>query len=99
MAVALADMKAHLNVTSSDDDALITAQIAAAEAHLETWLGFDLDDDDHFPDGRPADLDQAVKLLVGHWYENRETTLVNLTAQELPYGVADIVRNYRNWTF
>jgi uncharacterized phage protein (predicted DNA packaging) len=101
MAVALEDMKAHLNVTISDDDALIDAQITAAEAHLAGWLGFGLDDEDQFPDGRPEDINQAVKMLVAHWYAERETAYVNTAAQvaEIPYGVADIVRNYRNWTF
>lgn len=101
MAVTLEEMKAHLNVTLSVDDALIADQITAAEAHLASWLGFGLDDAKEFPDGRPADVDQAVKMLVAHWYENRETAFISnsAAAMEIPFSVAEIVRNYRNWTF
>lgn len=37
--VSLADAKAHLRVDISDDDALITAYIAAAVDHLDGWSG------------------------------------------------------------
>lgn len=35
----------------------------------------------------PAALKQAVMLLVGHWYENREANITNGYARELPDGV------------
>lgn len=35
----------------------------------------------------PATLKQAVMLLVGHWYENREANITNGYARELPDGV------------
>ncbi|MCB1511524.1 MAG: head-tail connector protein [Hyphomicrobiaceae bacterium] len=99
MAVTLADMKAHLNVTTSDDDDLISDQISSAEAHLAAWLGFDLDDAEEFPSGRPADLDQAVKMLAAHWYENREGTMVGQTVMDIPFAVEEVIRNYRTWSF
>lgn len=101
MSVSLEEMKAHLNVTLSVDDLLISDQIVAAEAHLASWLGFALDDDEEFPDGTPADVDHAVKMLVAHWYANRETAFISnsAAAMEIPFAVAEIVRNYRKWTF
>lgn len=35
----------------------------------------------------PADIQQAVKLLVGHWHENRESVVVGTTAAEVPMSV------------
>ena len=35
----------------------------------------------------PADIQQAVKLLVGHWFENRESVVVGTTAAEVPMSV------------
>ena len=44
----------------------------------------------------PARYKQAIKLLVGHWYENREATLVSQTsgsssAAELPLAVRSLL--------
>jgi len=39
MPVSLTEAKAHLRVTSSDEDALITALIASATAYLDGWTG------------------------------------------------------------
>jgi uncharacterized phage protein (predicted DNA packaging) len=106
MTVTLSTAKAHLNVTTSDDDALLTAQIAAAQRFVEHMLGFtfeaatdDPPEGDPWADGIPADIDQAVLLLAAHWYENREATLVGVSAQPLPFGVAEIIANYRTYTF
>ncbi|MBD9542943.1 phage head-tail connector protein [Ensifer sp. ENS04] len=43
----------------------------------------------------PADLVWAVKLLVGHFYENREAVTTDLKAIDLPMGVASILERYR----
>ena len=44
-------------------------------------------------------LVEAVCQLAAHWYENREGTVVGATAQALPFGLSDIVREYREWSF
>jgi uncharacterized phiE125 gp8 family phage protein len=38
-------------------------------------------------DAVPKHLLQAVYLLVGHWYENRETVIVGMTANNVPMAV------------
>lgn len=35
----------------------------------------------------PADIQQAVKLLVGHWFENRESVVVGASGFEVPQSV------------
>jgi uncharacterized phage protein (predicted DNA packaging) len=96
----LSAAKAHLNVTEATDDALITRLIGAAQAHLEGMLGYAVEDryaDD--PDGVPTPLVQAVLMLVAHWYENREASVVGVTAQPVPLGVCEIVADYRDWSW
>lgn len=93
--ISVEETKRHLNITSSDDDALIADLIASAEAYTDRWLEAKLADLDPVP----ADLKHAIKMLVGHFYENREASLVGISADELPLGFWDIVNQHRAWTF
>lgn len=43
----------------------------------------------------PLPLRQAMMLIAGHLYENRENSLVNATAMKLPQGAEHLMRNYR----
>ena len=45
----------------------------------------DANDADVWP--APADIQQAVKLLVGHWFENRESVVVGTSGFEVPQSV------------
>lgn len=99
MALVLADLKAHCNIVGDGDNAVLTRLLAAATAHIERLLGFKLDDEDELPDGAPADLELAVLQLAADWYENREASLVGVAAQPIPFGVREIVNEYRRYTF
>lgn len=72
MITELEHVKAHLNVVGTEDDDLITAKIEAAEAWIDRWLSEPLAEMEDVP----ADLKQAVLMLVGHWFENREERLL-----------------------
>lgn len=89
------DAKAHMNVDSAADDGLIAAKIEAAEAWIDRWLAEPMAD---MPDV-PADLKQAVFMLTAHFYENREATLVGVSAEDVPLGVWDILTQHREWSF
>lgn len=43
----------------------------------------------------PEQLIQAMLLLVGHWFENHEAVIVGTSAAELPLGVKDLCRGFR----
>lgn len=45
--------------------------------------------------GVPDDLRQAILLLVGHWYENRESVVIGQLPAELPMAVEAIISSYR----
>lgn len=44
----------------------------------------------------PRDLRQAVLMLAGHFYENRETT-ISMDLKEIPFGVRALVAPYAAW--
>jgi uncharacterized phage protein (predicted DNA packaging) len=92
------DLKAHLNVVGDDDDTLIEGKIEAAEELVAAYIG---QDDLADMDPVPATVKEAVRLLVAHWYEQREAAVVGLTggvsSTEIPFGVAELLRPHRTW--
>ncbi len=93
-----AALRLQLNGAPETDEQL-KRFVDAASAHIASELGFAVNDAVEFPTGTPNDLEHAVLMLAAHWYENREGTLVGVTAQELPLGVAEIIRNHRRYSF
>lgn len=94
--VTLAEAKSHLRVEFDDDDEDIEAYVDAAQAHLETMLGYEIAEEFEAP---PADLKEAVRQIAARFYENREAVVTGTIATELPIGVQDIVRSRRRYTF
>lgn len=99
--VTLTDMMAQLSLTPDapgEDQALVAAKIEAAQNHIERLLGYRIEvtfggeDQDPVP---PA-LREAVMQLAAWWFENREAVSDSRT---LPFGVEDIVNEYREWSF
>lgn len=46
----------------------------------------------------PSGIKHAIKLMVGHWFENREAVTINLKGlAELPMGVVALLMPLRNW--
>ncbi|MGF7161280.1 putative phiE125 gp8 family phage protein [Rhodoligotrophos appendicifer] len=43
----------------------------------------------------PAPLKMAILQLVGHWYQNREASVVGTSAMELPLSVSSLIAPYR----
>jgi uncharacterized phage protein (predicted DNA packaging) len=73
MALTLEDAKLYLRVDGSDDDTLIQSLIDASVEYLANAAGSNVDTSSKV-------YDLAQKILVVHWYENRE-----------PVGQADIL--------
>jgi uncharacterized phage protein (predicted DNA packaging) len=93
-AVTLDNLKAHLNVTIDDDDALLTDKLAAAKAWVSSYTASDVD-----ADGTPSPINEAILQLAAQLYENREASLVGVTAQCLPFGFLDLLSSYRAYAF
>lgn len=43
----------------------------------------------------PDDIQMAVRLLVGHWFENRESVVVGTNAVEIPMTVEMLIEPYK----
>lgn len=46
-------------------------------------------------DEAPAPIRQAMLLLIGHWYDNRQATIVGTNATEVPLAVGALLSPYR----
>jgi len=97
-AVSTQEALDHLNLDSGETN-VIERKIVAAQAHIEKLLGYTFAEHFDGDENTPEDLKEAVLQLVGHWYENREATLVGVSAQELPFSVWQIVAENRAWSF
>lgn len=47
----------------------------------------------------PPPVAEAVRQLAAHLFENREASIVGVTASEIPFGVFDLLTPYRAWGF
>ena len=42
-----------------------------------------------------GDIKLAMLLMIGHWFENREETIVGTTAAQIPTGARDLLAPYK----
>lgn len=99
MIVTTAEMKAQIGWTEGlpNDDALMDRKLAAAQDHLERLLGFKIETT--YPSDVPAALKEAVLQLAAHWFENREASVAGVTMIAIPFGVEQIISEYRGYSF
>nr|WP_156647154.1 head-tail connector protein [Lentibacillus sp. JNUCC-1] len=45
----------------------------------------------------PKSIEQAVLLLVSHFYENRETVIVGTSVVKIPFSVESLLYPYKGW--
>lgn len=57
---------------------------------VEATVGYGATEDDGAPDA-PENLRHAVRLLVGHFYANREAVNVGNIVNEMPFAVASLL--------
>ena len=92
--VTLDDIKAHVvAVDFSDDDALLQGYLTAAEEWVAAYLRRDMSA--AFPDGWPAPVQQAVKLMVARFYEHRIDDADAGAPLVVQSGLKDMLAPYR----
>ncbi len=95
-------VKAHLRVDHDDEDALIEGYRDAAISAFETWTNRTLVE----PGGVLPDpignamlmtraISQGALLLIGHWYNSRETVVVGTITSELPMATNALWKPHR----
>ena len=99
----------HLSLTEDmvAGSTLLGPKIKAAQNHVERLLGYKFAmrffDPEAVPDAEetreafPDSLREAVLQLLAWWFENREAA--GPAVREVPFGVREIVAEYRDWTF
>jgi len=92
----LIDIKQQLNITDDADDAMLMRFVGAALVALANDIGAETPAE---YEDLPQPLQLAVMMKAAHFYENREATLVGVSAQPLPMGYADLIQVYKRWVF
>jgi hypothetical protein len=82
--------------TITDDD---TATVTVAFANTDSDLEYTVTTGLPLVDGLlPAGLRQAMLLILGHFYANRESIIIGVGATEIPMGFKYLITPYKNYT-
>lgn len=87
--LTLEDAKLALRIDHAHEDVLIQGYIDAADAWVSRVTGKSFDP-------APADVKQAARMLVAHWYDNREAASEK-AMQAVPFGVRALIANHRSF--
>lgn len=84
--LTLDEIKAHLRLDGSEEDAQLTLLSEAAEDYAAQYLGRALPwlDDLGAPEPVPPSVRAALLLIVGDLYENREGAFVGVSRVDNP---------------
>lgn len=100
--VILPDLCAQVGLTPDappGDLDILQQKNQAAQNHVERLLGYRIEErfggEDQEP--VPSALAEAVMQLAAWWFENREAG--GDGARAMPFGVEEIVTEYREWSF
>lgn len=88
--VDLTLVKLHLRVDGDEEDNLIGGYIEAAKAHIEQHCDRKIVGTvtvDPAEMELTKDVEQALLLLVGHWYTNREAVVAGAAPSAVPLAV------------
>ena len=96
--LTLASTKKHLIVDDSftDDDAYITSLMNVAEAVVERDIDQPLVTLEDGAGNLPAPITQAMLLVVGNLYANREPVAIGASAVNVPYTFEYLKGLYKN---
>jgi uncharacterized phage protein (predicted DNA packaging) len=98
--ISLLEAKKHLRVEFDDDDELIQGLIVAAREYAEGFMNRPLVvEGDEDPPVVKQTWKQAMLLLIGHWYEHRESVNIGNITSNIPMGAEMLLWMDRNVTF
>lgn len=103
--VSLELVKQHCNIDAdfTDDDKLLTIYTGSAVKYVENYTrrklyeneassGYQCDPD---PLLLTDDVKNAMLLLIGQWYENREGVIIGQSFSTQPFAVTALLQPYR----
>lgn len=82
-------VKAHLRVDGTEEDALIGTYLNGAVEYVQQHCDRRIVEAPEASEQMALtdDVKQAILLLVGHWYANREEVVIGAAANQVPMGV------------
>ncbi|MGC7561341.1 head-tail connector protein [Pasteurella sp. PK-2025] len=93
-------IKLHCRIDSDEEDDLLDSYLESAKSYIQSQLNRNLYDDS-VPDSdlsgiliNPS-IQQAILLIVAHWYEHRESVVVGVTSKEIEDGVWRLIQPFR----
>lgn len=91
--IDLALVKEHLRVDGAEDDTLIGAYLNAAVEYVQQHCDRRIVDvpETSAQMALTDDVQQAILLLVGHWFANREEVVLGAAANQVPMGVSALL--------
>ncbi len=97
--VDLALLKKHVRADDfSDDDEYLTHLLTAAEQHVCRATNRSTEEMLQMGGGTfPAELQQAILLIAGHWYNQREA-VSGVQMAEVPYTLQALIKPFRKLT-
>ncbi|MFV0327696.1 MAG: head-tail connector protein [Bacteroides xylanisolvens] len=93
--VTVEELKKHLNIDFSDDDAYLTDILKVAMLSIETTIKTPLEEYVKGGEFNPM-LKHAIKILAGNFYANREP--VSFAAPSvIPYSLSYLIRPFKKY--
>ena len=98
--ITLDEIKKHLNLDewSDVDDAYLEQLILAAQKAVELHIGYSLPEILNEYGQIDENVKQAIMLLVGTFYNNREATS-ELTYKEVPLAYQYLLQQLKNYRY
>lgn len=99
--VLLETAKLHLRVIGTDDDAIVGIYLGAAEEAAAEYVGRAIYADvTAMADDTTGivinfAITAAILLICGHYYQNREDSVIGMSTAELPNGSKMLLQPYR----
>ncbi len=94
--ITVEDVKRHLYIDFEADDKIIADYIDASQEIIEKYLNVKLCD--LMVDERlPYPIIQAIKIMVGNLYNNREGVSFNAVPYKVPFSFEYLLQPYKNY--
>ncbi|HDR1425108.1 head-tail connector protein [Pasteurella multocida] len=94
-------VKLHCRIDSDDEDDLLRSYILSAISYIQSQLNRNLHNES-VPDSDPTgivinpSIQQAMLMIIAHWYEHRESVVLgSVTSKEIEDGAWRLIQPFR----